>query len=188
MLLLLCWSSTLSSHFESIMNLASARWAVIGVITLLLLLLHLNLVPCQFVDLHTDLGRLRGVRFRTAYNSPALAFLGVPYALPPHGERRFRRPVPYPKWSPKTLMATEFKSCCPQLDLHGAPHGSEDCLHLNIFIPDGATASSSGHFGLVPKRLPVMIYIQGECVVLCANIFNICNNVVVGRRRIVREW
>lgn len=51
---------------------------------------HLSLITCQYIEIQTELGRLRGVRFSTQLNNPAIAFLGVPYALPPLGERRFK--------------------------------------------------------------------------------------------------
>ena len=121
--------------------------------------LFFHTVTCQYIEIQTELGRVRGVRIQSQMNNAAIAFLGIPYALPPTGERRFKvplfilsqclfvvvfhcffsprlqRPVSYPKWSPKTLVATNYKSCCPQLDMNGVPHGAEDCLYLNVFLP-----------------------------------------------------
>lgn len=67
------------------------------------------------------------------------AFLGIPFALPPTGERRFRAPVPHPVWSER-LVAERF-GASPMQDRSPFTDGlelSEDCLTLNIWAPDGA--------------------------------------------------
>ncbi|KAI2804947.1 Carboxylesterase 5A [Blomia tropicalis] len=122
--------------------------------------IYLQSVQCHFVEVQTELGRIRGIRFRTQLNNPAIGFLGIPYALPPVGERRFKKPVSHPKWSPKTLMATSYKSCCPQLDMNGIAHGAEDCLYLNVFVP--LHNIDQNQFSMGGKRFPVMVYMQGE--------------------------
>ncbi|QRV90083.1 carbohydrate esterase family 10 protein [Ceratobasidium sp. AG-Ba] len=71
-------------------------------------------------------------------------FLGIPYAQPPVGDLRFRRPVaatPGP-----AVNAQSFGPRC--LQWFAASDASEDCLTLNIWRPQGATGS-----------LPVMIWI-----------------------------
>ena len=40
-------------------------------------------------------------------------FLGVPYAQPPFGERRWRAPLRRPQWS-GVLQATDYGQICPQ--------------------------------------------------------------------------
>nr|XP_046916154.1 esterase E4-like isoform X1 [Dermatophagoides farinae] len=83
--------------------------------------------------------------------------MGIPYALPPIGNLRFKKPIPYPKWYPKTLTANGYKPCCPQLDINGLPHGQEDCLYLNVFVPLANLPQNP-----IGRRFPVMVYIQGE--------------------------
>ncbi|ELU03558.1 hypothetical protein CAPTEDRAFT_225804 [Capitella teleta] len=69
-------------------------------------------------------------------------FLGVPYALPPVGYFRFRKPQP-PRWG-GLWDASYFRPACPQrLDeiRNGIPdfpaaNVSEDCLYMNIFVPN----------------------------------------------------
>ena len=64
-------------------------------------------------------------------------FLGIPYAEPPVGELRFKKPLPKTSWS-EPIDATQWTSPC-----HQTTHAkdflndslSEDCLHLNIWSP-----------------------------------------------------
>lgn len=90
-------------------------------------------------------------------------FRGVPYAQPPVGELRFRRPQEHEPWE-GVRDCTRFSAVCPQADLRGmALYGkefydgeevvmNEDCLYLNIWTPAGSTEKSS---------LPVLFWIHG---------------------------
>jgi para-nitrobenzyl esterase len=92
-------------------------------------------------------------------------WLGLPYAKPPTGERRWRAPEAAEPWS-GTLEALRFGAHCPQLASsfggvtelpRGTPTGDEDCLYLNVYAPRFAPES-------VPQggaRLPVMVWIHG---------------------------
>ncbi|XP_068144434.1 juvenile hormone esterase-like [Drosophila tropicalis] len=83
---------------------------------------------------------------------PFEAFLGIPYAEPPVGPRRFRSPKIKARWF-NTYDATKFKSDCIQknyLSHNPTVFGEEDCLYLNIYRPKVRF-----------RRLPVMIYIHG---------------------------
>lgn len=79
----------------------------------------------------------------------ALAFLGIPFAAPPVGERRFRAPEAPDCWE-GTRDATQFASACKQLLPSGGTLGDEDCLYLNVFTP-----SKDG-----PAR-PVLVFVHG---------------------------
>ncbi|NWH36393.1 CEL lipase, partial [Chloropsis hardwickii] len=77
-------------------------------------------------------------------------FRGIPFAAPP---KTLEDPKPHPGWD-GTLEAKEFKNRCMQMKLTQTDvRGSEDCLYLNIWIPQGKKQIST--------NLPVMIYIFG---------------------------
>lgn len=63
-------------------------------------------------------------------------FYGIPFVLPPIGNRRFTKPVPMERWE-GIWNATYRRSRCPQLrSISDADDkGDEDCLHLNVFAP-----------------------------------------------------
>lgn len=82
------------------------------------------------------------------------AFLGVPYALPPVGERRFK-PAERVFASTQSIDATKFGPAAPgKALLAGGPklEQSEDCLTANVFRPTGTREND---------RLPVAIYLHG---------------------------
>ncbi|CAK9828610.1 Neuroligin-4, Y-linked [Anthophora retusa] len=83
-------------------------------------------------------------------------FLGIPYAMPPIKEGRFKPPRPHRGW--QLLQAVDWGPACPQPSAYtGATKGirdvNEDCLYLNIFTP----YIGSG----VAQPYPVMFYIHG---------------------------
>ncbi|KAF6833689.1 extracellular lipase [Colletotrichum plurivorum] len=87
---------------------------------------------------------------------PVEAFRGIPYALPPTGDRRFRPPAKVEP-STATIDASKFGAVAPGKQLFpGGPKFdySEDCLTVNVFRPQGA-ASTAG------AKLPVAVYIHG---------------------------
>ncbi|KAM7088092.1 LOW QUALITY PROTEIN: bile salt-activated lipase-like [Ciconia maguari] len=77
-------------------------------------------------------------------------FRGIPFAAPP---KTLEDPQPHPGWD-GTLQAKEFKNRCMQMTLTQTDvRGSEDCLYLNIWIPQGRRQVST--------NMPVMIWIYG---------------------------
>ncbi|XP_016392277.1 neuroligin-4, X-linked-like [Sinocyclocheilus rhinocerous] len=139
-----------------------------------------TLVVCQqaqFTTVTTNYGKLRGlhVALPSEILGPVEQYLGVPYAMPPTGERRFQAPEPPASW-PGIRNATQFAPVCPQyledrllltdmlpvwftanLDTVATyvHEQSEDCLYLNIYVPTEEDAHDDT--GLKP----VMVYIHG---------------------------
>ncbi|KAJ2934669.1 hypothetical protein H1R20_g2397, partial [Candolleomyces eurysporus] len=106
-----------------------------------------------------DTGYAKYLGNRTFPNT--VAYLGIPYAEPPLGPRRFRAPLPLNttrvrfETKGKVVDATEYPEFCIQGTTGGGDAGgagSEDCLKVNIYAPAGATRRS---------KLPVLFYIHG---------------------------
>jgi len=69
-------------------------------------------------------------------------FSRIPYALPPTGERRWRKPQSLPSnfsYGSETNPGQYKKPCspCPQPWKFGVRSSDEDCLQLNIYVPIG---------------------------------------------------
>jgi para-nitrobenzyl esterase len=92
----------------------------------------------------TQSGPLKGI-----FNETTAEFLGIPYAAPPVGNLRWMPPQPYGRFK-GLFEATSFGSVCTQ---PGA--GSENCLFLNIYVPNFKKNRSANH------ALPVMFWIHG---------------------------
>ena len=84
-------------------------------------------------------------------------FLGIRYAAAPDGDLRFAAPTPPPAVS-GTIPAAQFGSSCPQTPSpFGKASVDEDCLFLNIFIPDPPVSPNN--------RFPVMVFFHGGAFV-----------------------
>uniref|UniRef100_A0A8C1GR92 Neuroligin 2b n=1 Tax=Cyprinus carpio TaxID=7962 RepID=A0A8C1GR92_CYPCA len=150
---------------------------------LLGLALRLALSSCQRADLTaakhpmvtTGYGKLRGVRkeLNNEILGPVEQYLGVPYATPPVGERRFQPPEAPGSWQ-EIRNATQFAPVCPQ-NIHGVlpeimlpvwftdnldaaaayvQNQSEDCLYLNVYVPTEDDIRDR-------RKKPVMLFIHG---------------------------
>ena len=106
----------------------------------------------------TRYGAIRGI-----HKEGCLQFRGIPYAKPPVGELRFRKPQKPEPWN-GTLSCTSFAPIAMQGPIQG--HGelytkefysdtryyfpcSEDCLYLNIWAPEDG------------EKHPVALWIHG---------------------------
>ncbi|KAK8092935.1 hypothetical protein PG999_014522 [Apiospora kogelbergensis] len=115
-------------------------------------------------------GTVVGVTQRGAYPNPVDAFLGIPYALPPTGDRRFRPPVRVERDASgaKIIDASHLGPRAPAkqfLIIGPKLEESEDCLTANVFrqAPTTATAGEPVDDGgqASKKLLPVAIYMHG---------------------------
>ncbi|XP_046580432.1 bile salt-activated lipase-like [Haliotis rubra] len=123
---------------------------LIGVFTLLFTLQHLNALPV----IDAPWGVVEGTTNVTEDWTPYHAFLGIPFAVPPTGSRRFKRPQPHPGFN-HTFKAYKYGPACLQaLNLIGSNGvtGNEDCLTLNVFTPASITDTSN---------IPVIVWIHG---------------------------
>ncbi|KAL2099540.1 hypothetical protein ACEWY4_003934 [Coilia grayii] len=85
-------------------------------------------------------------------------FRGIPFAAPPG---RFEKPQRHPGWD-GVLKAKEFRKRCLQLTLlQTDTRGAEDCLYLNIWVPQGRKEIST--------NLPVMVWIFGGAFLVGAS-------------------
>lgn len=128
---------------------------VLGVLSLAVVVARLE-GQAYSPTVNTRYGKLRGVRvpLPSEILGPVDQYLGVPYAAPPVGDKRFMPPEPPASWS-GIRNATHFSPVCPQ-NIHSAvpeimlpiwftsnldivatyiQDPNEDCLYLNIYIP-----------------------------------------------------
>ncbi|XP_032862313.1 neuroligin-1 isoform X5 [Tyto alba] len=145
-------------------------------------LLHAAAVSSQKLDdtnpvVTTNFGKIRGIKkeLNNEILGPVIQFLGVPYAAPPTGERRFQPPEPPSPWA-DIKNTTQFAPVCPQNIIEGrlpevmlpvwftnnldvvstyVQDQNEDCLYLNIYVPteDGFLSTgdqaAKGNYGLL---------------------------------------
>ena len=82
-------------------------------------------------------------------NEKTVVYLGVPYAEPPVGERRWRAPLPLNTTRLSELDVVWDASSYPDFCIQGTTGdgdaggaGSEDCLKVNIYTPVNASPKS----------------------------------------------
>ncbi|XP_026791834.2 acetylcholinesterase [Pangasianodon hypophthalmus] len=110
----------------------------------------------------TRLGRVQGIRLPIPDRSHVVAFLGIPFAEPPVGKKRFKPAEPKKPWN-DVFEATDYPNACYQYvdtTYPGFPGTemwnpnrmmSEDCLYLNVWVPASPR----------PHNLTVMVWIYG---------------------------
>jgi len=115
----------------------------------------------ESIVLETPQGKLLGKR--NTHNNVSV-FKGIPYGVPPVGERRWKPCEPAAGWKGLRL-ATVFAPECVQLApseksfyYRPLPQMSEDCLYLNVW--------TSAHLKEISDELlPVMVWIHGGSLV-----------------------
>ena len=90
-----------------------------------------------------------------SFPRPLEYFLGIPYALPTSGPRRFAPPVRILEQSNEIFNAVKYGSRCPSTEsLSITQYADEDCLNLNLYRPRQAGENENA-------KLPVVVYIHG---------------------------
>lgn len=103
----------------------------------------------------TSAGKVRGIPLSVS-DKTVLGFLGIPYARPPTGELRFRKPVPAQPWKDVRDATTVPFSCMQPENVflsagfEDESRHSEDCLYLNVWTPRMDSANR-----------PVMVWLHG---------------------------
>ncbi|XP_054440793.1 bile salt-activated lipase [Pteronotus mesoamericanus] len=100
---------------------------------------------------YTEGGFVEGVNKKLGLlGSSVDIFKGIPFAAAP---KALENPQRHPGWQ-GTLKAKDYKKRCLQATItQDNTYGSEDCLYLNIWVPQGKKE--------VSRNLPVMIWIYG---------------------------
>ncbi|MEE9607611.1 MAG: carboxylesterase/lipase family protein [Myxococcota bacterium] len=120
----------------------------------------------------TSTGRVEGVE-----RDGLSVFLGIPYARPPLGDRRWRAPETPEPWS-GVRPARQFAAAAPQspgmlarmLGVAETP-ASEDCLYLNVWTP-----------ALDSARRPTLVWLHGGSFTSGSSAWPVFNGSALARR------
>uniref|UniRef100_A0A4D5S262 Carboxylic ester hydrolase n=1 Tax=Ixodes scapularis TaxID=6945 RepID=A0A4D5S262_IXOSC len=153
------------------MKVISLRWFVMEVLdTFIALMLSVVLgtaaVQGRFtqscLQVALSLGEVQGTAVNFEHNGVSYqtaAFLGIPFAEDTGYENRFKKPTATSGWN-GVFNATYKRSPCIQRNTTGpngffvdASNATEDCLHLNIWVPTGCVDGS--------QRYPVIFWAYG---------------------------
>jgi carboxylesterase type B len=109
------------------------------------------------------LGRIKGIQ----YDKKTRRYAGIPYALSPTGDFRWRKPRPLPAGfsynqpDGSSFDASEFYPVCPQPEFSAGREQdiekdaySEDCLRLNVWTP-------VPEHGTEQRKWPVVLWLHG---------------------------
>nr|QCC89032.1 carboxylesterase 17 [Meteorus pulchricornis] len=107
----------------------------------------------------TKFGPIRGKQMTTKRGFTVAAYLGIPYAEPPVGQLRFKNTQPWKQRWMNVHNTMNDGSICPQLNGNMEVIGDEDCLYLNIFVPQISAK----------KGLPVLVFIHGGAFISGSN-------------------
>ncbi|XP_076449266.1 acetylcholinesterase-like isoform X2 [Babylonia areolata] len=115
--------------------------------TLILLTMVSSTFAQQADIVNTTLGCVQGLR-KTVLGKDVDVYYGIPFAKPPVGELRFKRPEPAEPWTDIKSTVTKPNACFQSIDTafdrfpgvemwNPNTPMSEDCLYLNVWVPRG---------------------------------------------------
>ena len=130
--------------------------------TLLAMSLMTVLAWGQNLTVKVEGGMIQGV---PSAASDVTVFRGIPYAAPPVGDLRWKRPQPVVKWKGVKVADTFSNICWQPGNAIGTFYGnefywkentvqSEDCLYLNVWTPANAVGNQN-------CKLPVAFWVHG---------------------------
>ncbi|XP_077563366.1 acetylcholinesterase-like isoform X2 [Haemaphysalis longicornis] len=106
-------------------------------------------------------GCVRGTR-QTVNDRTVNEFYGIPYAMAPVGDLRFKKPVPHYDWGSGIYNATTKPPSCPQTYFYADERWNnydlsitEDCLFINVWAPETCRDD------VKCSRRPVVVFIHG---------------------------
>ncbi|XP_064470760.1 cholinesterase-like [Ornithodoros turicata] len=142
-----------------------------GKLTLLALLLVVGVAhSSNEVIVSVAQGKVRGEKI-TILGTTVAAYTGIPYAHPPVGELRFRKPQPQVKWE-GIQDATHWDIACKQAPVANLTDKvfkyTEDCLVLNVWSPAKRTDPKS-----------VAVWIHGGGFNYASSAFDVFNGSVL---------
>ncbi|VDK47467.1 unnamed protein product [Anisakis simplex] len=116
-----------------------------------------EVIPSRQVK--TKYGLVEGRRLVNEGSLQVDAFLGIPFAKPPTGSLRFKKPEPPDRW-PGVFKAYKFGARAPQIDFIWerwtlGVGKDEDCLTLNVFSPSWKPGNDQ------PDGFAVMVFVHG---------------------------
>ncbi|XP_031639929.1 esterase B1-like [Contarinia nasturtii] len=116
----------------------------------------MSAVQCDELTIRkTNNGPVEGIKQTSLLGKKYYAFRGIPYAEAPitgkdpytgaEVDRRFKAPEPLiRKWTDPLKVRNFGYNCVPSSTLVGLPgNTSENCLFLNIYVPDGGAAKKT---------------------------------------------
>lgn len=97
-------------------------------------------------------GVVKGCREKLPNGADYLRFSGIPYAKKPINNLRFKAPQKLLKFDGDEIDCTrEGDECFHRSTFTGGYVGSEDCLYLNVYVPEIPSS----------EKLSVMVWIHG---------------------------